>query len=277
MAKLSLLKGSASQTVNVFIQDSTVTTGAGKAGLAYNTASLTAYYVRPKAASVAITLAAQTATGAWTSGGFAEIDATNMPGMYRLDIPDAAFATGVNSVAVMLKGATGMAPLTLEMELTGWDNQDAVRGGMTALPNAAAEAAGGLFTRGGGAGQINQTVNGLADSNLIDIAGAAIDPASPQLGTNVVNWKGSAAPAMTGDAYDALVAAVYGEPGQEAPPATTNLVTKIGYLYKFLRNKITQTADTLSVFNAGGTVVDHKAMTSDDDVTYTRGEIGTGP
>lgn len=97
------------------------------------------------------------------------------------------------------------------------------------------------------------------------------------LNADVVNWKGGAAPAMTGDAYNALVVATYPEPGQEAPPATTNLVTKIGYLYKFLRNKITQTADTLSVFNAAGTVVDHKATTSDDDVTYTRGEIGTGP
>lgn len=80
-----------------------------------------------------------------------------------------------------------------------------------------------------------------------------------------------------GDAYEALVSASFAEPGQEAPPATANLVTKIGYLYKFLRNKITQTEDTLSVYNAGGTVVDHKATTSDNDTTYTRGEIGSGP
>jgi len=58
-----------------------------------------------------------------------------MPGVYRLDLPDACLATGVNSVVVMLHGATGMAPCLLEIELTGWDNQDAQRGGLTALPS----------------------------------------------------------------------------------------------------------------------------------------------
>ncbi len=47
------------------------------------------------------------------------------------------------------------------------DLDDSVRGGMTALPNAAAEAAGGLYTRGSGAGQINQPANGAIDANAI--------------------------------------------------------------------------------------------------------------
>lgn len=42
---------------------------------------------------------------------------------------------------------------------------DSVRAGLTALPNAAAEAAGGLYTRGSGAGQINQANNGQIDVN----------------------------------------------------------------------------------------------------------------
>jgi hypothetical protein len=37
-----------------------------------------------------------------------------------------------------------MAPVALEIELTAWDNQDTVRGGLTALPNAAAGATNGL-------------------------------------------------------------------------------------------------------------------------------------
>jgi hypothetical protein len=41
-----------------------------------------------------------------------------------------------------------------------------VRFGLTALPNAAAEAAGGLYTRGAGAGQLNQAANGQADINV---------------------------------------------------------------------------------------------------------------
>lgn len=51
------------------------------------------------------------------------------------------------------------------------DWSDLVRLGLTALPNAAAEAAGGLFTRGTGAGQINQDANGRVDANVKAVSG----------------------------------------------------------------------------------------------------------
>jgi hypothetical protein len=50
--------------------------------------------------------------------------------------------------------------------LVSYNELDGVRLGLTALPNAAAEAAGGLFTRGTGAGQINQDANGRIDANV---------------------------------------------------------------------------------------------------------------
>jgi len=50
------------------------------------------------------------------------------------------------------------------------DLSDAVRLGLTALPNAAAQASGGLYTRGNGAGQINQDANGRIDANIKAIA-----------------------------------------------------------------------------------------------------------
>lgn len=166
MAKLSVKVGATSVSLAVFIQDSASTTGAGKSGLAFNTSSLTCYAVVPGSSSAAITLATlAAANSAWSSGGFKEIDATNMIGWYRFDIPNTNISTG-RSVGIHFQGASGMAPLPLEIELTGWDNQDAVRGGMTALPNAAAEAAGGLYTRGSGAGQINQAANGQVDTNV---------------------------------------------------------------------------------------------------------------
>lgn len=164
--KLNVKKASVDVTLYVFIQDSTSTTGGGKTGLLFNAASLVCYYVRPLGSATALTLATQTVTGAHSDGGFVEVDATNMPGTYRLDLSDAIVATGVNSVVVMLKGATGMAPLVLELALLAVDHQDAVRFGMTSLPNAAAEAAGGLFTRGSGAGQLNQQANGQLDANV---------------------------------------------------------------------------------------------------------------
>jgi len=105
----------------VFVQDSASTTGGGKTGIAYNAAGFTAYYVRPAGSATAITLATQTVTGAWSSGGWVEVDATNLPGIYRFDIPNAVFATGVDHAVVMLKGASGMAPVSLEYQLTGFD------------------------------------------------------------------------------------------------------------------------------------------------------------
>lgn len=142
--KLSRQVGSTSQTINVFIQDSSSTTGAGLTGLAFNTASLVAYYALPRAAAVQISLVTLAAvTSAYSSGGFKEIDATNMPGWYRLDVPDAAFASG-EFVDIHLKGASNMAPCPVEIELTAWNNQDAVRGGMTAFPNVNAGLANGL-------------------------------------------------------------------------------------------------------------------------------------
>lgn len=138
--KLNIKKATTDVTVYLFIQDSTVTTGAGKTGLVYNSASLVAYYVRPLGSAAAITLATQTVTGAHSDGGFVEVDAANMPGVYRLDLPDAVCATGVDSVVAMLKGATAMAPLILELQLVDntakdvYDRVGAAGAGLTAVP-----------------------------------------------------------------------------------------------------------------------------------------------
>ena len=122
MAKLFVqAQATSNRSEYVFVQDSASTTGGGKTGIAYNAASFTAYYVRPAGSATAITLATQTVTGAWSSGGWVEVDATNLPGIYRFDIPNAVFATGVDHAVVMLKGASGMAPVSLEYQLVGFD------------------------------------------------------------------------------------------------------------------------------------------------------------
>lgn len=133
MPKLHKVKGSTSMILELFIQDSSSTTGAGLTGLAFNTASLTCYYHRNTAAApVAVTLVTMT-VGTFTSSGFKEVDATNMPGVYQLCLPDAAFVTGADSVVALLKGATNMAPITLEIQLTGVDFSNATNMGLTNL------------------------------------------------------------------------------------------------------------------------------------------------
>ncbi len=173
--KLLIQKGKTSQRIALFVQDSSSTVGAGLAGLAFNTSSLTCYYWREdegNAGATAVTLATAT-RGTFTSSGFVEKDGTNMPGVYEFGIPNAALAAGASWVVVMFKGAANMAPLVLEIELVAFDPQDAVRMGMTSLPNANAEAAGGLYTRGTGAGQINQPANGMVDTNPVRLGGVA--------------------------------------------------------------------------------------------------------
>jgi hypothetical protein len=117
MAKLSVKPASTDVTLLLFIQDTSSTSGAGLTGLTYNSSGLVCYYARARAAAVQIPLVTQTVTGAHADGGFVEIDATNMPGWYRLDLPDAVVDAGVRSVGVHLKGATSMAPLPLEIDL----------------------------------------------------------------------------------------------------------------------------------------------------------------
>lgn len=167
MPKLSIVKGATSVIVRVFIQDSRSVTGAGLSGLVFNSPGLTCYRMRDddgNAAATAITLATMT-RGTWATSGFVEKDATGAPGWYEFGVPNNAIASGSRSVSIHFQGAANMVPLPLEIELTGVDNQDGVRLGLTALPNAAAEAAGGLYTRGTGAGQINQDANGRIDVN----------------------------------------------------------------------------------------------------------------
>jgi hypothetical protein len=117
--KLQFKVGSTSQTINVMIYNST--TGLPLTGLVYNSSGLTAYYALPLATSNAISLVTQTVTGAWSSGGFKEIDSTHMPGLYRLDIPDASIASG-NFSNIILQGAANMAACAIEIQLIGYDN-----------------------------------------------------------------------------------------------------------------------------------------------------------
>ncbi len=127
-------KGSTSVSVYFRIKDSSVTTGAGLTGLAFDTASLVAYYIRPGGSATAITLVTLAAiTTAWSSGAFKEASSANMPGVYRLDIPDAALATGVNSVFIILKGAANMFPVEIAIDLVAYDPQSATDLGLSTV------------------------------------------------------------------------------------------------------------------------------------------------
>ncbi len=95
-----VVKGSTSKSFYIYI---TAASGLPVAALAFDTAGLLASYAGTKLARVAITLADLAAiTTAWTSGGFKQVDGTNMPGWYRLDLPDAALALSADEVVVTI-------------------------------------------------------------------------------------------------------------------------------------------------------------------------------
>ena len=165
-------KGSVDRSVEVYIIDST--DGTPETGVVWNTAGIDLNYRRDGAAVVAITEATLAAlTTAHTDGGFLAIGF----GYYRLDLPDAAWATGADHVCIF-GTVTGMIVLPQTIQLVNYNPEDAVRLGLTALPNANAEAAGGLYTRGTGAGQIAQDANGNVRVNIDTIKTQAITAAA---------------------------------------------------------------------------------------------------
>ncbi len=155
MSKRWIKAGSTDQTVDVFIQDSTSTTGGGLTGLVYNSAGLTCYYRKGATGTpTALTLATQTVGGAHSDGGFVAVDGTNTPGQYRLDLSDTMVATA-GMLTIYLKGATNMVPRLLELEIVSVDIYDTVRLGLTSLPNVASGNAGAIITSGTGTAQLS--------------------------------------------------------------------------------------------------------------------------
>ena len=105
------------------------------------------------------------ATTAATSASISEIDSTNMPGRYYIELTAGELDT-IGIIEFRYKAAA-CAEVVARAQVVSFDPYDAVRMGLTALPNAAAEAAGGLYTRGTGAGQINQNANGQVDIRMV--------------------------------------------------------------------------------------------------------------
>jgi len=133
-------RGSADQSVVLRIIDES--TGIPETGVLWNTAGIDLWYRREVATKTSIVEATlATLDAAHADGGFLAIG----DGYYRLDLPDAAVASAAGVNGVMVGGAvTGMIVIGCYVELTAYNPYDTVRAGLTALPNAAADAAGGL-------------------------------------------------------------------------------------------------------------------------------------
>lgn len=280
----NIVHGAVDQSVIVRFVDST--DGTPETAVTSATAGLAFWYRRELGGKTAIGSISDLAalTTAHTDGGMLHIS----DGYYRLDSPDAAFASGQQGV--MFGGsATGMIVIGCYIPLVAVNNQDAVRMGLTALPNANAEAAGGLYTRGTGAGQINQPSNGVIDSNAVQISGDSVAADNAEsffdgtgyAGTNnviptvtttatataVTTVNGIANAAVDNILDRAMSAELASIPSQTIPTVRQMLQ----FVYTYWRNKYTVTTTQAKVFKADGSTVLDTAAVSDDGTTFTRG------
>ena len=141
---LTIAPGSTSQSIELYL---------GVTGLTASTSGLSARYNRTRTASVSIPLVARTidegsGTGVWISGGFAEVDSTNMPGVYRLDIPNEALQAGADDVTVVVRGASGTNGAVMTIKLSS--------GGLTAAQTADAILNRKLDSTGDGTDTLNE-------------------------------------------------------------------------------------------------------------------------
>ena len=152
---ITIAPGSTSQSIELYL---------GATGLTASTSGLSARYNRTRTASVSIPLVARTIAQAWTSGGFAEVDATNMPGVYRLDLPDAALASGADDVTVVVRGASGTNGAVMTVKLSS--------GGLTSAQTASAvlDAVGSSYVTAGSIGYAIQNSNVASISNSTSAA-----------------------------------------------------------------------------------------------------------
>jgi hypothetical protein len=394
--KHEVLIGQADYTVLVKIRDDAGAPATGKAHTDVDIAYARVETDNDVTTSDVAPASLSALTDAHTDWGFKEVSATDHPGVYRLDIADAVFASGAWSAVVSITG-TGLDPTDLEFVLVAFNPRDGVRLGLTSLPNAAADAAGGLpisdaggldldtilaritgnvalasvlgalndaavdgdpttsdtvmqyvkqvvntlvgsagvptfpaaaapgnavslaevlrqiYTTQAAAPTVQNVVDGILNEAtashttagtvsklLIDLLAltdteiAAIktvvdaiqaktdnlptDPADASVVSGLIAASETKIDTIDGivDAIKALLDDARAEPGQGAPPVNPDAMTKLDYLYKAFRNKLTQTSTTLSIFADDGSTVDHKSTVSDDGTTYTRGEMATG-
>lgn len=110
--------GETSVLIDVFFRDTATSTRVvGKTGYAVGGTVPTCYYQRSdQSSATAITFVSAT-DGTWTSSGFIERDATNLPGVYQLGIPNAAISAG-QSTTIVCKESTNIDQTNVKLVIS---------------------------------------------------------------------------------------------------------------------------------------------------------------
>lgn len=195
----------------------------------------TAVHVRDRAAAVIFSVSALgSPSAAHSDGGFIQL---TTPGLYRLDVPDAAVASGVDRVHIGLKlngGVNSLAePIVIELDSIAKEVWDALR---------SAHVVASSFGAGVLAEQLNAAAKASVNAEVVD--------------------------ALTVDTIAELV---------QAQPATTpTIATALMLLYMSVRDKLETTGSEQRIHDDAGTVITKKTLTFASG-TFTRGKLASGP
>ncbi|OGS40470.1 MAG: hypothetical protein A3K77_00535 [Euryarchaeota archaeon RBG_13_31_8] len=147
-----------SKIIRIKILDSSQTDGRGLTGLTYESSGLIISTIADNESVAMVysqssgTIETITTLGTYSMPTtdkcrFKEVDSINHPGIYEIQLANARFSvSNAKSLIISILGATNCAECDAEIQLSSVNLNDSVRGGMTALPNAAAAANGGLPT-----------------------------------------------------------------------------------------------------------------------------------
>lgn len=297
--------GATDYSANIYITQDVGGTNPGepKTGVLFSDLT-SASYIRQGAARVAITpITLASASAAHADGGFIEIDATNAPGLYRLDTPDAAIATGVEFVVatILLAGAQNAVASPLHIDLNAQqlgdaftrlgapagasvsaDNAD-IKTVVDGIPTTAMRGTDGVDTatmRGtDGAntttpdnagitsnGDAIAVVDGIVDAILVDTAEIGLAGAGL---TDLGGMSTAMQAEVNVEVLDVFTVDTFAEPSG-VPAATASLKDKIGFLMTAARNKFTQTSTTATIRNDNDSADIASAAVSDDGTTFIR-------
>ncbi len=203
-----LKRGATSNILRVFLPDSTSTTGAGKTGLTNTSTGLIISTIADNEATATTYTAAASNTETITTLGtysapssgkarFKEVDATNFPGVYEIQIADARFNVANATQLLVSVLATGIAPTFAEIQLVTVDLYDTVRFGLTALPNVASGSAGAIITSGTGTAQLNVASGNVTVGTNNDKTGYSLTQSFPANFSSLAITAGGAVTAGT--------------------------------------------------------------------------------
>jgi hypothetical protein len=251
-----------SVTIPVLLRSTT--DSSGMTGI--TSASVTARYWRQGGTATTITVSALTnITDAHSSGGWKEVDATNCPGLYRFDVPDASVVAGADWVVVTIKvsGSYGVYE-RLPLESHGAEEvYSQVTDSTFGLSN--------LVRATTPANKLTVDVSGNAAADLkLWKTVAPLDLTSQLVQSQAQLSSQGITDVRTG--VGAELDETLNEPSTGAPTASPTLRNAIAALYLSFRNKVTNDGSWLTFYNDTGTAV-FKARVSEESGLVTRNEL----